>query len=207
MGLQDMMGSPALYIVRHGETELNAGNKFRGFMNVDLDGNGRDQARELRDYLADVPFTAAYSSDLKRAADTANIITKGRMKVEQLAGARPWHVGVFAGKPKNEVNKRALQSYADTPDVAIPNGESLDEFRKRFKQVFDGRVADAMDKGGPVLLVAHASNLHEVGNILVGDINAFDVDPGGLVAVYITRDGLKGAILKGKASEGGLSAS
>jgi broad specificity phosphatase PhoE len=194
-----MLGEPALYIVRHGETELNAGNKFRGFMDVELDENGRDQARELRDYLANIPFTAAYSSDLKRAAETANIITRKQMKVEQLAGARPWHVGVFAGKTKNEVNKRALASYAATPEVAIPNGESLDEFRKRFKQVFDGRVADAMDKGGPVLLVAHASNVHEVGNILDGDINKYDVDPGGLIAVYITRDGLKGKIIRGAA--------
>ena len=193
-----MLGQPALYVVRHGTTDLNAGNKFRGFMDVDLDDEGKKDARAMRDLLADIPLKAVYSSDLNRAVETADIINqKHKLKIEQLAAGRPWHVGKFSGKPKNEINKRALQSYADTPDVSIPEGESLNSFRDRYKQVFDRLIQDAMDLGGPVLIVGHASNIHEVGNIISGDINAYDVDPGGVIAVYIIRDGLSARVIKG----------
>lgn len=195
-----MLGQPALYIVRHGTTDLNAGNKFRGFMDVDLDDQGRIDARSIRDLLADVPLVAIFSSDLSRAAETADIINqKHKLKIEQVAAGRPWHVGKFAGKTKNEINKRALASYAATPDISVPEGESLNEFRARYKALFDRRVQDSMDLGGPILLVGHASNLHEVGNIISGDIDAYDVDPGGIVAIYITRDGLSARIVKGAA--------
>lgn len=195
-----MLGQPALYVVRHGTTDLNAGNKFRGFMDVDLDDQGRIDARSVRDLLADVPLVAIFSSDLSRAAETADIINqKHKLKIEQVAAGRPWHVGKFAGKTKSEINKRALASYADTPDISVPEGESLNEFRARYKALFDRRVQDSMDLGGPILLVGHASNLHEVGNIISGDIDAYDVDPGGIVAIYITRDGLSARIVKGAA--------
>lgn len=197
-----MLGEPALYIVRHGETDLNAGNKFRGFMDVDLDDNGKDQAREARNLLASVPLAAIYASDLSRATETADIINqKHKLKVQHVAAGRPWHVGKFAGKSKTEINKRALQSYADTPDVAVPDGESLNEFRQRYRDLFDRKIAESMELGGPVLIVGHASNAHEVGNIVYDDIDALDVDPGGIIAVYITRDGLSARVIKGKAED------
>ena len=197
-----MLGQPAMYVVRHGTTDLNVGNKFRGFMDVPLDDEGKKDARAMRDLLADVPLRAIYTSDLSRASETASIINqKHGLKIEEGAAGRPWHVGKFSGKPKNEINKRALQSYAATPDIAVPDGESLNEFRARYKELFDRRLQSAMDLGGPILVVGHASNIHEVGNIVSGDIDAFDVEPGGIVAIYITRDGLTARVIHNAATK------
>jgi broad specificity phosphatase PhoE len=197
--ISDLIGQPILYAVRHGETDLNAGNKFRGFVDADLDENGRRQAREARDYLRQVDFTAAYSSDLTRTSDTADTILKDRsIEPQRLAAMRPWHMGMFTGKEKNEANRKKLQWYADNPDVPIPEGESLNEFRKRYQNVFNDKVQEALDRGGPILMVQHASNNHEIGNIIYGDIDRVDVDPGGIVAVYFTRTGLEARGLKGQ---------
>jgi broad specificity phosphatase PhoE len=200
--ISDLIGQPILYAVRHGETDLNAGNKFRGFVDADLDENGEEQAREARDYLKSVKFVAAYSSDLKRTSDTADtILEKTGIEPQRLAAMRPWHMGMFTGKEKNKANRDKLQWYADNPDVAIPEGESLNEFRKRYQNVFNDKVQEALDRSGPVLLVQHASNNHEIGNIIYADIDRVDVDPGGIVAVYFTRTGLEARGLKGKEQE------
>jgi broad specificity phosphatase PhoE len=191
---------PIIYVVRHGDTELNKEHKFRGFMNVNLDSNGIRQAYDARDALDRVEFKHAYSSDLNRAAVTLNIILHERPFVayQRLAAMRPWHIGKFAGTPKTEKAKQALQVYADHPSAPIPDGESLDWFRSRYQHFFEQAVKEAVESG-PTLLAQHASNNHEVGNIIYGDIDAVDVDPGGIIGVYfIPGSGLEARVLKGK---------
>ena len=193
-----------IYAVRHGETELNAGNKFRGFMDVPLDRNGIKQAKEIRDILSGAKLSHAYSSDLKRASETVDIILQGRdIPSKILADIRPWNVGQFSGKPKNAENKKALQEYADNPDKVIPGGESLNQFRARYKKAFDAILAEAeasISSGyGLSLIVQHASNSHELGNILYNDIDALDVDPGGVIVISRTGNKLSSHVLKGAA--------
>jgi broad specificity phosphatase PhoE len=196
-----MVGSPALYFFRHGETDLNAGNSFRGFIDVDLDDNGKQQAREAAQHVKDVPFTALYSSDLKRAQQTMRFIQRANSHARELvpeivAAGRPWNVGKFSGKPKTAENKKALQMYADSGET-IPGGESLPQFRSRFQKLFEDAVEKALSTGGPVGIFGHASNGHEIGNIIYGDIDRLDTDPGGIVCVYISRSGYEGRVLKG----------
>jgi len=196
-----MLGSPAIYFFRHGQTELNAGNAFRGFMDVDLDDEGRTQARDQAVYTKSVPFAAFYSSDLKRAVQTMKIVQKANSYAQELipeivAAGRPWNVGKFSGKPKTASNKKELQLYADSGET-IPGGESLGQFRSRFGKLFQDALDKALAKGGPVGLFGHASNGHEIGNIIYGDIDRLDTDPGGIICVYISRAGLEGRVLKG----------
>lgn len=208
MGLQEMIGEPIVYFVRHGETDLNAGNKFRGFIDVDLDANGVRQAKEAAEYLKDVPFKAAFVSDLTRTRQTAKTVLGKRDIVPEIVSAgRPWNVGKFTGKPKTEAARQELQLYADSPETTIPDGESLNQYRSRFGNLFRDVQTKALDVGGPVLLVGHASNGHELGNIIYGDIDALDVDPGGIIAVYMTRSGLEGRRLKNPAQEVGYGQS
>jgi probable phosphoglycerate mutase len=191
-----MAPQPVLYIIRHGETDLNAGNKFRGFMDVELDSNGRRQAEEARKFLQGVHFAQAYSSDLRRAAETLDIVLKGDkgLMPERLCALRPWNIGDMAGKAKSVANKKALAEYADNPDEPVPGGESLNWFRSRYKNV----LGDILSKQGPTLIVQHASNDHEVGNILHHDIDALDVEPGGIIGIFKGPNGFAGKILKGQ---------
>ena len=209
MGIADYMGQPIIYAVRHGETGLNADNKFRGFVDAELNEEGEQQAAEAAEYLKSVDFVNAYSSDLQRTVKTLDTILGERRGIEpqQLAAMRPWHMGMFTGKEKNAANRAKLQAYADSPDTPIPEGEALNEFRKRYGTVFQDKVQEAMDRGGPILLVQHASNNHEIGNIIYKDIDAVDVEPGGVVAVYLTREGLEAKPIKNKATETGYGQS
>ena len=63
-----------IILVRHGETEWNVGEVFRGRRDVALNETGFRQAVLVGEYLADMPIEAAYSSPLKRALDTAECV-------------------------------------------------------------------------------------------------------------------------------------
>ncbi|KAL7421418.1 hypothetical protein Q5752_004303 [Cryptotrichosporon argae] len=63
-----------LYIVRHGQTDHNKLGLVQGTLDVPLNATGRAQAARLAQHLALVPFRQAYTSDLKRAEETARIV-------------------------------------------------------------------------------------------------------------------------------------
>lgn len=203
----NMLGSPVLYFFRHGETDLNAGNAFRGFIDVELDDNGKQQAKEAGQYVKDVPFKALFSSDLKRAKQTLKAVQNANSYAQDLipeivAAGRPWNVGKFTGKPKTAANKKELQLYAESGET-IPGGESLGQFRSRFQRLFSDAIEKALSEGGPVGLFGHASNGHELGNIIYGDIDAVDTNPGGIVCIWVARNGYEAKVLKGEPKEVG----
>ncbi|KAL0343649.1 UNVERIFIED_CONTAM: Phosphoglycerate mutase-like protein 4 [Sesamum angustifolium] len=66
-----------IVVIRHGETKWNADRRIQGQLDVDLSDIGRKQAFAVADRLSREPkISAVYSSDLKRALDTAEIIAK-----------------------------------------------------------------------------------------------------------------------------------
>lgn len=66
-----------IYFVRHGQTEFNAQKIIQGgTVNSELTKEGIRGAERLGSYLADIPFTAVYSSTQKRAIETAQYILK-----------------------------------------------------------------------------------------------------------------------------------
>ena len=61
-----------IYFVRHGKTEWNLEGRFQGAKgDSPLLSEARDELAELGVFLQNVPFDAAFSSDLKRAVDSA----------------------------------------------------------------------------------------------------------------------------------------
>ena len=64
-----------IYVVRHGETEWNALNKVMGRTDMPLNANGTDQAHELARVLKDVKIDVFLASPLRRARQTADIIS------------------------------------------------------------------------------------------------------------------------------------
>jgi broad specificity phosphatase PhoE len=196
-----LANSPVLYVIRHGQTDLNAGNRFRGFMDVELDKTGRQQAAQAREFLKAVHFAQAYSSDLKRAAETLDIVLAGDkgLMPQRLCALRPWNIGAMAGQVKSVVNKRKLSEYADDPDEPVPGGEALAWFRSRYKNV----LSDILSRPGPSLIVQHASNDHEIGHLLHHDLDALDVEPGGIIGIYKGQQGFVGKILMGQYSQTG----
>ncbi|WP_338210796.1 histidine phosphatase family protein [Lactiplantibacillus paraxiangfangensis] len=94
------MATIHLYLVRHGQTELNAAGRLQGIYDSKLTRNGIRSAQRLSRMLADVHFDAAYTSDLGRAQQTTRIITALHPEIKKPTidvGLREFNFGGLEG--------------------------------------------------------------------------------------------------------------
>lgn len=181
-----------VYLVRHGATVLNQENCFRGPLNPDLAPEGRRDAHLLSQLLKGIDFGAAFVSDKKRAMETANIVLKEHPDVyrHNTPDLHAWDVGWFGGKSKDEYGDM-LDQYVQNPDIPVPEGESLNEFKARVQPLFVEALKIADEIGKPVIFVVHSSLIHEVGAMFNDDSKSTLVKPGGAAAIYMTEGKLK----------------
>lgn len=139
-----------LHVVRHGETDWNLGRRVQGHTDIPLNDEGRRQARLLSTQLAAIPFDAAYSSDLSRAAETARILLGPRsLSVIACEGLREKHFGTWEGLTDVDVRERFPQAV----NGAWGDGETADEMGQRVVTTL-ARIADS-HPNGQVLVVTH----------------------------------------------------
>ena len=67
-----------IYIIRHGETEWNTKRLLQGATDIPLNQNGVEVAKLTSEALKEVPFDIIYTSPLKRAVETAEIMRGDR---------------------------------------------------------------------------------------------------------------------------------
>ena len=180
------------YIARHGRTELNANNSFRGNANPPLDSVGIEQAHELAKLFSNINISHIFCSDKQRAVKTAEIIAaiKG-CPIHKSETLRALNVGTFSGQPRNAKSEAALQEYLDNPDTTIPGGESLNEFKARIGPCIAEAIRLCEECGIPPLIVGHSSVVHEAGAITTGNHKAVLVQPGGAIALHIQNGRLQ----------------
>ena len=118
-----------LYLVRHGQTELNVQNILQGWRDSPLTARGRKQALATRAAFEDrgVTFDHVYSSPLGRARHTAGLIVGEGQPVELVDALREWHLGSLEGTSNREM---PAQPWGDYPVVF--GGESESELRARM---------------------------------------------------------------------------
>ena len=146
-----------IILVRHGETEWNVQEIFRGRIDIELNETGIKQAELLAEYLSQVQIEAVYSSPLKRALRTAKAIASYHsLDVETVPGLIDLDYGEWQGLSHQEVKDSYKQLYAEwirSPHrVKMPGGESLEDVRKRAMSVVNTVVAKYK---GTVVLVSH----------------------------------------------------
>jgi phosphoserine phosphatase len=146
-----------LILVRHGETEFNRADVFRGRTDLPLNDRGRLQARAAAENLAIPPIADFYSSPLLRAMETAEeIAAPHRGRVEPVDFFIDIDYGLWSGKSVGEIADswpREFALWASDPENAIfPDGESMVEVRKRLREGIDWLAGD---HDGRVLLVGH----------------------------------------------------
>jgi len=150
-----------LTLVRHGQSTGNDQLRFGGHAPTPLSEHGIRQARATAEALArSEPPTALYTSDLPRAAQTAERIARalGREAVAE-PGLRERSLGEIDGLLFNEVAERFPERWrrlrAQDPSFRPPGGgETIDEVYERVSGTVD-RVARE-HRGGHVVLVSHA---------------------------------------------------
>lgn len=146
-----------IILVRHGETEWNVGEVFRGRRDVGLNEIGIRQAELVRGYLADWSIEAVYSSPLKRAQDTAKCVANHHgLDVRVADGLVDFDYGVWEGLTHQEVKDRYSRLYErwlkEPHLVRMPAGESLHQVTERARGVLDDVVSEHR---GTVVLVSH----------------------------------------------------
>jgi broad specificity phosphatase PhoE len=146
-----------IIIVRHGETEWNVGEIFRGRIDIELNETGIKQAELLAEYLSEQKIDAIYSSPLKRAIKTAEIIAGyHKLTIDITPGLIDFDYGKWQGLSHQKVKDKYKELYAawiNHPErVKMPAGESLNEVRIRAMGVVTEVIARY---NGTVVLVSH----------------------------------------------------
>jgi probable phosphoglycerate mutase len=150
---------PLIVLVRHGQTEWNREERFRGWADVPLDEAGLAQAEATaRRIVAEWAPVAVYSSPLSRAAKTAEAIARQfRLPIQTHRGLIDIDYGQWEGLTPDEARKRwpeMVDAWYHTPDTAqIPDGETLNNLRARVMEAV--RELAARHEGKTIVLVGH----------------------------------------------------
>ncbi len=143
-----------IILVRHGESTLNVTKVFYGRLDPDLTAKGREQAESARKVLEKFHYDKIYSSDLKRAHNTAKIVNYKDLDIEISTKIRELDFGIFEGLAYEEIKekypKELETSSKEWRNYSYETGESLFDVQKRVVEFIDSLEDDKTH-----LLVVH----------------------------------------------------
>jgi broad specificity phosphatase PhoE len=176
-----------LLLARHGETDYNREWRFQGRSDLGLNRVGRQQAEGLRQRLSQEPLDLIYASNLKRAAETAEIIARGRgLRVEFRENLAEISFGKFEGLTHDEIVERYPDWRPGDFDFTAYGGESLEQLAQRIK-AFGKELRGDNPDDADILIIAHAGSLRVLLCVLLGmDIEnwrRFSLAPASLTVV------------------------
>lgn len=168
-----------IYLIRHGQTDGNARKQYCGFLNPGLNRDGCLQAERLRHRLEKERIHKIYSSDRKRAIQSARIIFKGR-RIDKVADLREINFGIFEGKSHREImhsNPGIYKKWLLDPYSAfIPEGESLNGFQERVTRALKGIIISGRNK--TIAVVCHGGTISIILSAISGSKKFWEFIPG-----------------------------
>ncbi len=169
---------PPLFLIRHGESSWNTLGLAQGQGDqARLTRRGRRQAAAAAGRFRGHPVRALYSSDLRRALETAAAFSEVlALPVHTDARLRERSLGVLEGTAATSISPSAIGVEAGRvtdPDIRPPGGESVRDLYTRAAAFCDdlGTVAGD-DAGGDVVVVAHGGTLR----VLTAYLNGVPVE-------------------------------
>ena len=171
---------PNLILLRHGESQWNLENRFTGWTDVPLSPKGEQEAREAGEKLKSYEFDMAFTSVLKRAIDTLNIVLKiigqENIPIEYDKALNERHYGALQGLNKAETAKKfgdaQVKLWRRSYDVAPPKdvtelnplgmSESLKDTAARTLPYFESKIIPEIMAGKEVLVSAHGNSLRSI---------------------------------------------
>jgi broad specificity phosphatase PhoE len=144
--------------MRHGQTQWNREERFRGRADLSLDETGRRQAEVAALRLKEEHAAAVYCSPLRRALQTAKIVgEKLGLPVRPLEGLIDLDFGSFEGLSGEEATRQYPELYRlwlqHPHEVRFPGGEGLEDVRQRVVPAVEQLAAKHKDQ--TVILVSH----------------------------------------------------
>ena len=136
-----LLPGAGLYLMRHGETDLNAAGVLQGSIDAPLNARGLAQAREAVDGLAALGLARLVSSPQRRARQTADVIAAAlALPVDEIADLRERDWGIYEG------HLRAGRA---------ENGTGVEPAAALGARALAALAAIAPEPGVPVLAVSH----------------------------------------------------
>lgn len=170
-----------IYLVRHGQTELNAKGCYYGSLDPDLNREGVSQAELLKTFFDEVSISKAYVSPLTRARRTATIILEGSHQgVPIISDERlmEQHFGVLEGMTYQEIMDQKPEIMnawnQDYDGYRIPEGESFAMVRQRIDDFVHDVLSKENKETGTMLIAAHKGTLgHLLASLLHMPLNGY----------------------------------
>ena len=147
-----------LYVVRHGETTQNQLGLVQGNTESDLSERGIREAKELNSLVKDLDIDVVVASPLRRAKDTARLITNDKFDIVIDERLRERNYGLSEGKPVDEYLTPKYWDFNLNTD--INEVEKVRDLLARVSEFIEDMRAKYDDKN--VLVVAHSAILRAI---------------------------------------------
>lgn len=184
-----------ILIARHGQSDWNQERRWQGHADRPLTERGREQTQALAARLAHIELDAVYSSDLRRARDTAAVVAESQdLKLRELPELREVDVGSWSGLTRAEAEERFPEGFMRWRDgyPGWKDGETYEAMTDRVLEAVD-RIA-AEHEGGRVLVVSHGGPIRAMHAAALGlDVHAYrrlrPVEPNARLSAACVVDG------------------
>jgi broad specificity phosphatase PhoE len=184
-----------LLLARHGETDWNRARRWQGHADRPLTDRGRAQAAALGDRLADIALDAVYSSDLRRARETAEAVALPHgLDVIELPELREVDVGSWEGLTRDEAEAKFPDGFRRwlAGGTGWEDGETYAEMSRRVLADVERIATD--HEGGRILIVSHGGPIRAIHGAALGmDVEAYrrirPVEPNARLSAVWVEDG------------------
>ena len=154
---------------RHGQTDFNVERRFQGQTDIPLNERGKAQAAQAASYLSQLHPEMIVSSDLSRAADTADELA-GLLGLEVTRDERLRETafGEWEGHTREEVAlnwPEELEEWLSGADMNPAGGESRTESGRRVASAITDIVEGS--KADTIAIVAHGAVLRAAAELLL----------------------------------------
>jgi len=164
------MANAKLVLVRHGLSVYNDQNRFTGWKDVDLNQQGRDEAKQAVNLLMDYNFDAAFTSNLIRAKNTLSIILEGinqkDIPITENMALNERDYGDLIGQNKAEAAEKfgeeQIHIWRRSFDTPPPGGESLKDTADRVIPYLKNEIMPLISSGKNILVSAHGNSIRAI---------------------------------------------
>jgi 2,3-bisphosphoglycerate-dependent phosphoglycerate mutase len=171
---------PNLILIRHGESQWNLENRFTGWVDIPLSPKGELEAKAAGEKLKSYKFDKGYTSVLKRAMTTLDIILgitgQKNLPIERDKALNERHYGALQGLNKADIGKQYgeeqlkiwRRSYDVPPPKDVTNlnpdgvSESLKDTAARTLPYFEAKIIPDVLSGKNVIVAAHGNSLRSI---------------------------------------------
>lgn len=170
------MSERLLVLVRHGQSEWNLKNLFTGWKDVDLTDTGVSEARAAGKRLKahDLQFDIAFTSDLKRAQRTLDLILdemdQTGIPITRNLALNERDYGELVGLNKDDARKKwgdeQVLQWRRSYDIPPPGGESLKDTVARALPYFVQEILPCVLRGERTIVAAHGNSLRALVMVL-----------------------------------------